>query len=221
MGARIPRPPQPRLSGIALAVALGAALAIGGCAATTANVPRPATTIATVPGLPADALPVPTGRSSAYRVAPTSGPVSRRLPVGRLRCSRAHPRSYGVHVELYANRLVLPLPAGIGIAPPLIRRGVYVLGGACSYPLRTLEPTGVVVVDRGRTPTLAELFALWGQPLSTSTVAGFHGRVLAFVGGRRWRGSPGSIPLNRHAEIVLQVGPPLPAHAAYTFPPGL
>jgi hypothetical protein len=113
------------------------------------------------------------------------------------------------------------VPAGIGVAPPLLRRGVYVLGGACSYPVRTFEPTGVVVVDGGRTPTLAALFALWGQTLTADTIAGFHGQVLAFVGGRRWRGGPGAIPLSPHAEIVLQVGGQLPPHTKYTFPPGL
>ena len=31
-------------------------------------------------------------------------------------------------------------------------------------------------------------------------------------------GSPGRVPLTRHAEIVLEVGPYVPPHSAYTFP---
>jgi hypothetical protein len=31
---------------------------------------------------------------------------------------------------------------------------------------------------------------------------------------------PGAVRLLRHAEIVLEVGPPVPPHAVYTFPPG-
>ncbi len=71
------------------------------------------------------------------------------------------------------------------------------------------------------TPTLGALFAIWGQPLSDTRVASFGGRVGAFVGGRRWRGDPRSIPLERHAEIVLEVDGYIPPHPKYTFPPGL
>jgi hypothetical protein len=128
---------------------------------------------------------------------------------------------YGIHVELFAHRLVVPVPAGIGIAPPQRRRGAYVLGGACAYPIRTLEPTGVVIVDRGRVPSLGDLFAIWGQPLTPTRLASFRGPVSAFVNGQRWHGAPGAIPLTRHAEIVLEVAGELPPHPTYTVPPGL
>jgi hypothetical protein len=28
------------------------------------------------------------------------------------------------------------------------------------------------------------------------------------------------VPLTRHAEIVLEVGPHVPSHSSYAFPPG-
>ncbi len=145
--------------------------------------------------------------------------------MGRLRCGPAAggPR-YGIHLELYATRLVIPVPAGIGVAPPQHRRGAYVLGGACVYPLRTYEPTGLVVVDHraaSAVPTLGVLFAIWGQPLSRGRLAGFRGPVRAYLGGVRWSGPPGAIPLTRHAEIVLEVGGAIPPHRTYLFPPGL
>jgi hypothetical protein len=170
-------------------------------------------------------VPLPAGRSAAYRLPAVSRPVAMRRPVGRLRCGApsAGPR-YGVHLELYAARLVVPVPAGIGIAPPQRRRGAYVLGGACVYPMRTFEPTGVVVVDHrasSAAPTLGALFAVWGQPLSRGRLAGFRGSVTAYLGGARWSGPPGAIPLTRHAEIVLEVGGAIPPHRTYLFPPGL
>jgi hypothetical protein len=171
--------------------------------------------------LPADERPVPVGRGAAYRTAGTAPAVARRAPVAGLRCTTVHGPRYGVHIELYAHRLVVPVPAGIGIAPPLRRSGVYVLGGSCLYPIRTFEPTGVVMVDRGRRLTLGSMFAIWGQPLSDDALVNFHGRVLAFVGGRRWPGFPAAIPLRRHAEIVLEVAGYLAPHPAYRFPPGL
>lgn len=136
-----------------------------------------------------------------------------------MRCALHHAASYGIHVELYARGLVVPLPAGIGIAPPQRRSGAYVRGGACSYPLRTYEPTGVVVVDEGHTHTLGALFAVWGQPLSAARLAGFRGPLSAYLDGRRWRADPAAIPLRRHAEIVLEVGPHVPPHSTYRFPP--
>jgi hypothetical protein len=171
--------------------------------------------------LPADYLPLPVGRAPAFRVRPVSPAAARRAPIARLRCTNVHPGSFGIHLELYAHRLVIPVPAGIGIAPPQRRRGVYVLGGRCSYPIRTLEPTGVVVVDHGSPRTLRELSAVWGQPIARDRLAGFRGRVLAFLGGRRWRGDPARIPLHRHAEIVLEIDGYVPPHPAYRFPPGL
>ena len=39
--------------------------------------------------------------------------------------------------------------------------------------------------------------------------------------GHLYRGDPRTMPLTRHAQIVLQVGPRVVPHAAYRFPPGL
>src|SRR4051812_47455879 len=134
----------------------------------------------------------------------------------------ANSARYGVHLELFADRRVVLIPPGIGIAPPRVREGAYVSGGRCSYPVRTREPTGVVGGgEEGRTRTLGDLFAVWGQPLGRSGMAGFRGPVKAFRGGRRWNADPRAIPLTPHAQIVLEVGGHVPPHAAYGFPPGL
>jgi hypothetical protein len=167
-----------------------------------------------------DQRPLPIGRGPSFRPSATSAAVARRAPVAGLRCLTRHPPAYGVHVELYVRRLVLPVPAGIGVAPPLHRAGAYVRGGVCSYAVRTLEPTGVVLIDRGTRPTVGTLFALWGQRLSDHALAGFDGRVSAFVDGHRWRRPPSAIPLNPHENIVLEIEGFVPPHPSYLFPPG-
>jgi hypothetical protein len=197
--------------GAAGAAALAVAAAAAGCGAS-----HPA-----VVTLPADQQPLPAGRGAGYRPRPISPAVARRAPIQGLHCTRTHGRFYGVHLELYARRLVLGVPSGIGIAPPQRRSGAYVLGGACSYAVRTFEPTGVVVVDMRPTVDLGTLFAVWGQPLSRHALGSFRGPVRAFVGGRRWLGTPGSIPLGRHAEIVLEIAGAVLPHPRYRFPPGL
>ncbi|MGZ4173668.1 MAG: hypothetical protein ACXVUE_16975 [Solirubrobacteraceae bacterium] len=199
------------------------AVVLAGCAAGTRTVttqtanPAPATPA----GLTPDLRPVKTGRGPAYRPGAVSGAVARRAPVAGLHCATRHDGVHGAHLELFASGLVLPVPAGIGVAPPQTRRGVYVLDGRCTYAVRTFEPTGVVVIDDGESPRLADLFALWGQPLGAHRLAGFRGPVTAFVDGRPWAGAPGEIPLRRHAEIVLELGPRIPPHRVYRFPPGL
>ncbi len=171
--------------------------------------------------LPPDVIPIPAGRTPAYRLPALSPAVARHAGVAGLRCTRSHPRVHGVHLDLYALGLVVPIPAGIGIGPLQRRAGAYVLGGACAYPLRTYEPTGVIVVDAGPERTLGQLFAVWGQPLGPDGVAGFRGRVRAFLDGRPWRGPPSAIPLVRHAEVVLETGRYVPPHPRYRFSPGL
>jgi hypothetical protein len=124
-------------------------------------------------------------------------------------------------VELFARRRVIAIPAGIGVAPPQRRDGAYVRGGRCSYPLRTLEPTGVIELAPGPTRTLGDFFTVWGQALSTTRLLSFRAPVLAFVDGHSWTGDPRAIPLARHAQIVLEVEGTLPPHRVYRFARGL
>jgi hypothetical protein len=167
------------------------------------------------------ARPVPTPIGTGARFHPPPG----AHPVRGLTCSSRSTERVGVHVELFAQRRVVLVPAGIGVAAPHRRRGAYVLGGRCSYPARTVEPTGVIEVARTARLTLGQFFDLWGQPLSATRLVGFRARpgerLQAFVGGRPWSGDPRGIPLRRHAQIVLEIGGFVPPHSSYLFRPGL
>jgi hypothetical protein len=164
--------------------------------------------------------PPPVGVGPRFHPPPLSAAVRAARPVGALRCGGAGIR-VGVHLEVFLDRQVVIVPPGIGIAPPQRRSGAYVTGGRCSYPLRTREPTGVIEAAPGPRYVLGDFFAVWGQSLSPRSLLGVRGRVLAFVGGKRWPGDPRRIPLTRHAEIVVEVGGYVKPHAGYLFPPGL
>jgi hypothetical protein len=169
--------------------------------------------------------PVPRiGTGSAYRPPPAGRLVAKGKPIGVARCTRAVRKRFGVHLEIFARRRDLVIPAGVGVAPPRVRDGAYIKNGSCWYPVRTLEPTGLIELDEGTRMTLGEFFAVWGQPLSTTRVVEFSApsgqSVSAFVNGRRWRGDPSAIPLSRHAAIVLEVGGYFPPTRRYVFPPG-
>jgi hypothetical protein len=189
------------------ALAAGLALvAVSGCGGGDPVLPRSA------PGV---------GPDARWRPPSLSRAVADAAPVAGMRCSRAERARFGVHLELFAARRVVIVAPGIGVAPPRTRAGAYVRGGRCFYPARTREPTGVIEVEDGARLRLGDLFALWGQPLGPGRLAGFRGRVEAYVGGRAWRGDPREIPLARHAQIVLEVGGHVPPHPRYHFPPGL
>jgi len=142
-----------------------------------------------------------------------------------MRCGATSARRFGVHLELFARGLVVLVPAGVGVAPKWRTLRPQVLSGPCTYPARTRTPTGVIEVLAGRRLTLAQFFEVWGQPLALDRLAGFRAargdRVRAYVGGRLWRKDVRSIPLRRHAEIVLEVGRYVPPHSTYRFGMGL
>ena len=126
-----------------------------------------------------------------------------------------------VHVEIFVDKKVLILPAGIGLRPPLRSAGLSRLaGGACAYPLHTLDPTGTVYVDRTRGRVLGDLFAVWGQRLAVRRLLSFAGRVRVYRNGREWNGDPRRVPLARHDSVVLELGGYIPPHVRYLFPVG-
>jgi hypothetical protein len=172
----------------------------------------------------ADPVPTPIGVGPRFHPRAAPNAVLRGQPIRGMRC-RSGGRRFGVHLEVFARGRVVIVPPGIGVAAPRARVGAYVRPRGCTYPTRTLEPTGVVEVRRGDRLTLGDLFAVWGQPLSATRLVGFSTRrsapVRAYVAGRRWRGSPRTIPLLRHAQIVLELGRYIAPHSSFRFRRGL
>jgi len=158
----------------------------------------------------------PIGRGPRFQ-PPVRGPVTGAC---RPRLGRRH----GVHVELFAADRVVIVARGIGVRAPLSFLGGRIVRARCYGDVVTLEPTGVVLVRAGSLLHLSDLFRAWGQPLSRRRLASFTTpagtQVAVFVNGRRRRSAPQSVPLHAHDEIVLEVGPFVPPHRTYTFPPG-
>jgi len=195
-------------------VAASAAAAV----AAACGSPQPRAETQASPPIPrsllSEARPIGTGPLFAL---PPSGPVSGR-------CERSPGPRVGVHVEVFAANRVLLLPAGIGARQPWTKLNGRIVSARCYGALVTLDPTGLVLVRPGARLTLATLFRSWGQPLSRTRLTSFTTQpgtqVTVYVDGRRWHGAPTAVPLTPHAEIVLEVGPHVPPHSSYTFPPG-
>jgi len=164
--------------------------------------------------------PPPVSREPGFVLPAAPRDVASGRTVGGMTCATRRAVD-AVHVEIFVDRKVLLLPAGIGLRPPLRRASLSRLaGGRCAYPLHTLDPTGTVLVERSQPRALGDLFTLWGQRLAPRRLLSFSGRVRAFRNGREWPGDPRRIPLQRHDEIVLEVGGYVPPHSRYLFPEG-
>jgi hypothetical protein len=192
-----------------VAVVLIAAVVVSGCGATSRSSPASGIPRALV----LEARPI--GRGTRFH-PPATGPVTGH-------CRRRLGARTGVHVEVFAADRVVIVAAGIGTRPPRTLSAGRISGASCYGDLVTLEPTGLVLVRRGLRLSISELFRAWGEPLSRQRVAGFSApagtAVRVFVDGRRRPGSPETVPLAAHSEVVLEVGPYVTPHAAYTFPP--
>jgi hypothetical protein len=154
-------------------------------------------------------IPTPIGVGPAFHPTAASDAVAAGKPVGRFRCAGIR-HLQRAHVEIFARGRVVIVPSGIGVAR----------ARACTYAVRTNAPTGVVEFDASRRVTLGDLFAVWGRRLARDRLLTFSGRVRAYVAAKRWRGPVQAIPLERHAEIVLEIGPYIPPHARFLFGPG-
>jgi hypothetical protein len=192
---------------------MAAAAVVSACASSQPPSRPPAT--ASIPrALLSEARPIGTGPRFTL---PASGPVAGT-------CQRSLGPRVGVHVEVFAANRVLLLPAGIGARQPWAKLHGRITSAPCYGALVTLDPTGLVLVRPGAGLTLADLFHSWGEPLSRTRLTSFSApagtQVAVFVDGRRLNAAPQSVPLTRHAEIVLEVGPHVPPHSSYAFPPG-
>lgn len=201
----------------AAAVLACTCLMAAGCGGAAAPASRSETRPAALSGIPASLLAGlrTVGIGERFH-PPATGPV-----LGR--CRRTLGRRIVAHVELFAENHVILIAAAIGTRPPRVLDDARVVRARCFGSVVTLDPTGSVYATAGTSTTIAQLFRSWGEPLSSTRIASFRApagsHVSVFIGGRRRAQAPGVIRITDHAEIVLEVGPHVPPHRSFTFPP--
>jgi hypothetical protein len=171
--------------------------------------------------LPPTILPWPIGVGPRYRPPAATAATRAAKTIGPERCERAATR-FSVHLELFANRRAIVIPAGIGVALPYRRIGGDIHPNGCVYRLHTTAPTGVVQVSTRAAVTVGDLFRIWEQPIGKDRLLSFRSRsrVRAFVDGLERSGDPETIRLTPHAQVVLEIGGYVPPHRSYVFPKG-
>jgi hypothetical protein len=150
-----------------------------------------------------------------------TGPAATGTRVNGLPCGITHDNiGYHIHshVAIYLNGQPLKLPNNIGIGGP------QAAAPGCMYAVHTHDGTGIVHIESIETERffLGQLFALWGQPLTATNVAGLSGMPVVFyiVDGRsamRYTGDPTLIEFLPGRNIAIQIGTPLTALPTYHY----
>jgi hypothetical protein len=132
--------------------------------------------------------------------------------------------TYHVHTHLsfFLNGDQLALPRSVGSVAPRP-------GTSCYYPLHTHDMSGKVHVEASAPAvfTLGQFFAIWGQPLEPTNIAGFTDLpVVIYIvdvmadGKRtasRYEGDFHAIELKSQRGIVVQLGTKIAEIPTYTW----
>ncbi|TAM53288.1 MAG: hypothetical protein EPN57_11010 [Paraburkholderia sp.] len=117
------------------------------------------------------------------------------------------------------NGTQVAVPANIGTVAPTIAAPK-----GCVYPLNTVDETGKIRMDTtsGASYTLGQFFSIWGEPLTTTNVAGLQASsVTVYVndGGTltKYTGDLASLVLPPHGEVTIVLGTPLAQIPTYTW----
>lgn len=141
-------------------------------------------------------------------------------PIGALTCAPSSPQPYHTHAHLsiFLDGVALMIPAEVGyvqLTPTT----------ECHYPIHTHDAKGTLHSHSTTTTpyTLGEFFAIWGEPLQRTNIAGLTGLPVAVYVtdagvAREFTGDDlGTIQLLSHREITIQVGTPIAQIPQFTW----
>lgn len=170
--------------------------------------PPPPPASSNVPPLSATVVDVSTGTRVGERYFENGNTSSggQGSPVNDIQCHSTIPDDTHTHISIILNGDHLSFPDLVG-TPGSPR---------CYYGIHTRDGSGLlhVEIDRARAYTLGDLFDIWGQPLTTTNVAGLQGMPIeVFVTDAGtvtrietdWR----AIELQSKRLITIGVGTPL------------
>lgn len=134
-------------------------------------------------------------------------------PVDGLTCAPNMSALYHVHAHLaiFKDGKWLALPMNVGVL------------SQCNYEMHTHDQTGIIHIETPtfKTFTLGQFFDIWGQPLTSTNVAGVSGTVVAYINdngdSRRYMGDVRDIELTSLRDVTLQIGTPVSTLATYSW----
>jgi len=124
------------------------------------------------------------------------------------------------HLSLFVNGVQYAIPRGTGMKNP--GKNNFIYHADCYYWIHTHDDTGILHMEppAAFNFSLKQYFHIWGEPLSTTGVAGYNGLVTVFVNSIQVFVDPNTIVLNPFDQVTLEVGLPVVTPPVYIFPPG-
>jgi hypothetical protein len=190
----------------AVAVVLGVTAATAG-----ASAPTKTGTLTGVKG--PETIPIEAGTVLAPDTTSSTGATTDGIACNAGEGTAEHIHT---HLSVYVNGTMRPIPLGIGIVQPEVETQDVntAMAGAskCFYWLHVHAQDGIIHVEAPtKNPyTLGQFFAVWGQKLSSTTVAGATGKQTVYVNGKIVTGDPTDIQLASHEDIQIDVGKVVP-----------
>jgi hypothetical protein len=115
------------------------------------------------------------------------------------------------HLSIFKDGRQIAIPANIGLQ-------------GCAYELHTHDLSGIIHVETSvfKKFSLGQFFAVWGQPLSRTNIAGMEGvEIRAFTNDngilKEHLGELSEIEITPHRSIIIQLGAPVSAIPFYTW----
>jgi hypothetical protein len=124
------------------------------------------------------------------------------------------------HLTIFVNGKARVIPYGIGVPgyeAVQTPHGPFVETGSCFYWLHTHQEDGIIHVESPSASlhfTLGQVFAEWGQPLTSTQVGPAQGKLTVFFAStgkmpELYKGNPANLPLGDHYQIQIDVGTPI------------
>jgi hypothetical protein len=188
-----------------------------GAASPASGASAPSTTTPTM----AAATPVIDGTTLGDALWPAGSTSSGGLgqAVSGLNCTLRSTAYTYTHLSIYQDGRLLTLPGNVGVVEPTMAAPT-----GCAYPLHTVDSSGKIHMDAttNASYTLGQFFAIWGETLDASNVAGVTGSPITIYvndGGTltQYTGDPASLVLPPHGEVTIEVGTPLAQIPTYTW----
>ena len=200
------------------------ALVIGGCGggtqapgsatiATAASAPAPAQAPAPAPAPAVAPIPplstTPTqltfggtiGVTGTWPDGDTPSGGDGTASINGINCSASEAYHIHAHLSIIREGQALAVPANIGIP------------AKCTYEIHTHDKTGEIHLEApvAKRFTLGNLFAVWGQPLSRTNIAGLTGAPVVVyvtdgVNTFEYTGDLAELELTSHRLVTIQIG---------------
>lgn len=141
----------------------------------------------------------------------SSSSGGRGLPVAGVNCLKTEDYHIHAHLAIFKNGQQLSIPPNIGLQ-------------GCAYELHTHDASGIIHVETSvyKRFTLAQFFAVWGQPFSRENIAGLTGtQIKVFTNDDgvliEQKGELTDIEITPHRSFIIEVGEPFSPFPFYIW----